>query len=39
MEVFLKLRYEITKVEQIFVVGNSGKNFEIILVKCLGLLV
>ncbi|KAG6643056.1 hypothetical protein CIPAW_09G183500 [Carya illinoinensis] len=31
--VFLKLRYEITQVEQIFVVGNSGKHFEIILVK------
>ncbi|KAG7964599.1 hypothetical protein I3843_09G178300 [Carya illinoinensis] len=37
--VFLKLRHEITKIEQIFVVGNSGKHFEIILVKCLGLLV
>ncbi|KAK7845699.1 dolichyl-diphosphooligosaccharide--protein glycosyltransferase subunit 2 [Quercus suber] len=34
-QAFLKLRHE-TKVEHIFVVGNSGKQFEIILVKFLG---
>lgn len=31
-QVFLKLRHE-SKVEHIFVSGNSGKQFEIILVK------
>lgn len=33
-QVFLKLRHE-SKVEHIFVSGNSGKQFEIILVKFL----
>lgn len=32
LQAFLKLRHE-SKVEHIFVVENSGKNFEIILVK------
>lgn len=34
LQAFLKLRHE-TKVEHIFVVGNTGKKFEIILVKYL----
>lgn len=33
-QAFFKLRHE-TKVEHIFVVGNTGKKFEIILVKYL----
>lgn len=32
MQAFLKLRHE-TKIEHIFLVGNSGKKFEIILVS------
>ncbi|KAK7393388.1 hypothetical protein VNO78_21942 [Psophocarpus tetragonolobus] len=32
-QAFFKLRHE-TKVEHIFVVGNSGKKFEIILTRC-----
>lgn len=36
LQAFLELRHE-NEVEHIFVVGNSGKQFEIILVKFLGL--